>query len=565
MLGSQHRILSRLRTPRSSGVCGETIHKMSSNDSQTASTGSSSRAGSSFLGSAGEWMTSGDHKRIGRLFVGAALLFAVAAGVVGVLVGLERMTPTGLQIVAGDAVLQLTSVYEFGLTYAVLVPLLLGIAVAVVPLQVGSRAIALPRVAQAGFWMWLFGTLVVVISIIGNGGPGGGQLDLVDMYLLGLALTLTGLMAASLSVAVTVLTSRAPGMSIEFIPPFSWSALVGSVSMLLALPVAIGTIAYLYVDHTYGQQALGGNKGIDANLGWAMSAPMTVLFVIMALGVLAEIAPVAGGRRHPNRPLVFVGAGLLSTAVLGAVTQSTHVLEWTGSTGDKVSSAIPFLFFNGLPLLGALVYIVAAVMAFKDGRPRISASMVNATAGSLLVLAGVAGHFFASISSTELIGTSFEEGVLLYLVLGGLLTGLAALAHWSPKLWGVVLDERTVGGLGALALLGSILAALPLYVAGLAGQPLGSVFDFDYSGPIALWNGLNAAGLVMVVLTVVAFSGALASAVRSGAVAADDPWDGQTLEWAVPSPASTNNFEELVTVSSGEPVLDAKSPQEVSS
>lgn len=538
---------------------------MSNTDSHTAATGTSSRAGSSFLGAAADWLTSGDHKRIGRLFIASSLLFAVGAGVVGLLMGLERMTPSGLQIVPGDAVLQLLSVYEFGLVYAVLVPLLLGIAVAVVPMQVGSRAISLPRVAQSGFWMWLFGTIVVIVSIIGNGGPGGGRLDLVDMYLLGLALAMVGLLAASLSVAVTVLTSRAPGMSLEFVPPFSWSALVGSVSMLLALPVAVGTIAYLYVDHTYGQQALGGNKGVDQHLGWIMSAPLIVLFVIMALGVLAEIAPVAGGRRHPNRPLVFVGAGLLSTAVLGAVTQSRHVLEWTGSAGDKVASAIPFLLFNGLPLLGALVYIAAAVLVFKDGRPRITASMVNATTGSLLVLAGVAGHFFASISTTELVGTAFEEGVLLYLVLGGVLAALAAVAHWSPKLWGVVLDERKLGGLGALAFLGSVLASLPLYVAGLAGQPLGSVYDFDYSGPVALWNGLNAAGLFIVVVSIVAFVGLLASTVASGAVAADDPWDGQTLEWAIPSPASRDNFDELVSVSSGEPVLDAKSPREVSS
>lgn len=538
---------------------------MTNIDSHPGATTGSSRSGSSFLGAAADWLTSGDHKRIGRLFVGVALLFGAGAGIVGLLLGLERMTPSGLQIVPGDAVIQMLAAYKFGLVYGVLVPLLLGIAVAVVPMQVGSRAISLPRTAQAGFWMWLFGALCAIVAIIGNGGPGGGRSDLVDLYLLGLALCMVGLMAAALSVAVTVLTSRAPGMSLDFVPPFSWAALVGSVSVLLSLPVAIGTIAYVYVDHTYGQQALGGNKGIDEHLGWTTSAPLTFLFVIAALGILAELAPVAGRRRHPNRSLVLVGGGLVSTAVLGAVTQSRHVLEWTGSTGDKLTSAIPFLFFNGLPLLGTLVFIAAAGLAFKGGRPRMTAPVVNAAAAALLILAGMAGHFFASISTSELVGTSFDEGVLLYLVLGGLLAAFGGLAHWSPKLWGRVLDDRKVGGLGVIALMGSILASLPLYVAGLSGQPFDSVYDFDYSGPVALWNGLNATGLGLVVLSIVAFVGMLVASVRSGEVAADDPWDGQTLEWAIPSPAPTNNFAELVTVSSGEPVLDAKPSQEVSS
>lgn len=539
---------------------------MTTIDSHVGVATKSAGSGSTFLAASAEWVTSADHKRVGRLFLCTALLFSVASAVVGALIGLERMSPSELQIVHGDSVIQLLSIYRFGLILATLAPLFVGIAVAVVPMQVGSRAIALPRLSQLGFWLWFFGVVTVAVSIIGNGGPGGGATDLVDLYLLGVALTMSGLMAASLSVVVTVLTSRAPGMALDMVPPFTWSALVGCMSILLTLPVAIGTIAYLYIDRTYGQQVFGGNKGIDSYLSWVMTQPQNFVFAIMALGVLAELAPIVGGRRHPRRSLVVIGTGLVSMAVLGAVTQSSHVLVWTGSFGDKVKSGLPFLFFNGLPLLGVLVLIGSAVLAFKEGKPRASSSMVFVAAGSLLVLAGFAGHFFSSIESSELIGTSFEEGVTLYLVLGGLLSGLGAVSHWSPKLWGRILDDQRFVGFAAIGLFGAVLAALPLYVAGLSGQPLGSVYDFDYSGPIGLWNGLNVLGLFMIVLSVVPFVLQLAWVTAFGATAPDDPWDGQTLEWAIPSPAPTNNFAELAVVSSPEPLLDAKpTSNEVSS
>lgn len=528
---------------------------MTTIDTNVGAATSDSSSGSAFLGAVANWVTTGDHKKVGRLFVGFALLFACGSAIVGALLGFERMTPTGLQIIPGDSVVQMLSVYRFGLVFGTLAPLFLGLAIAVVPMQVGSRAISFPRLAQSGFWMWFFGAALVVASIIGNGGPAGGTTDLVDLYLLGFALAMCGLLAGSLAVAVTVLTSRAPGMTLDLVPAFAWSALVGAVATLLTLPVAIGTIVYLYVDHTHGKVAFGGNKDIDKWIGWVVSQPQSFVFIVMALGVLVEIAPVVARGRQPMRFLVLVGAGLVSTAVLGSVTQSSHVLEWSGSFGDKVTSAIPFLLFNGLPVLGVLVVIGAALLALKEGSPRVGASMMFSTVGSLFVLAGVAGHFVSSISSVGLEGTSFEEGVVLYVVLGGVLCALGGLVHWSPKLWGRVLDDKKVVGLAALGMIGTVAAALPLYVAGFADQPAGKVYDFDYSGPIALWNGLSAVGLVLVVLTLVAFAGLLAG---NGAQAPDDPWDGHTLEWAIPSPAPVNNFADLVAVSSSEPLLDAK-------
>jgi heme/copper-type cytochrome/quinol oxidase subunit 1 len=284
----------------------------------------------------------------------------------------------------------------------------------------------------------------------------------------------------------------------------------------------------------------------------------------MALGVLAEIAPVAARIRQPQRPIVLAGLGLISTVIIGAVTQSQHVLTLTGTNGDKLSSTVLFLLTSGLPLLGVFVTIAVSLLSMKEGRPKVGASFAFAILGALMVLVGFAGSFIGNIDKAGLAGTSFAEGTTLYLAYGGLLIALGALTHWAPKLWGVVLDDKKVLGLTGLGLIGTVLAAFPLYIAGFANQPANTVNGFDYDGPVALWNIASAAGSALIVLTVLAYVGLLVTAVRAGAGASDDPWDAHTLEWSIPSPAPANNFASLATVSSSEPLLDAKPSQEVS-
>ena len=506
-----------------------------------------------------DWLTSSDHKKIGRLFTGTALLNAVVVGIVGLLVGLERMSPSSWDMIDGDAAIQLIAAYRFDLLLGVLAPLFVGLAIAVVPIQVGSRAVAFPRLAQFGYWTWLFASVLVGVALVANGGPGGGQSDMVDLYLMALPLAVAGLLAAALSIVTTVLTSRAPGMTIDRVPAFSWSALVGSSAMLLSMPVMVGTAIYLYVDHTHAKKAFGGNKAVLDHIGFGLSQPQSIVLVVMALGVLAEVAPVASRVRQPLRPAVLAGLGLVSSGVLGAVTQSSHHLVWEGGLGDKIQSAIPWLVFNGLPLLGVLVVIASVALSFKERAPRITAPFVMSLAGALMILVGVAGNFLATIEPVDLAGTVFEEGVTVYLTVGGLLAGLGGLVHWSPKLSGRLLPGGRATGLGALGLLATVAAAFPLYILGFMGQPANTLADFSIDGPVGLLNLLSAAGMGLVAVVVL---GAVATMLGTPVGAADDPWDAQTLEWSVPSPAPRDNFEVLATVGSPEPLLDVK-PQEV--
>lgn len=509
------------------------------------------------LGTIADWITTTDHKRIGRLYVGASLLALLGVSAVGLLLGLDRADTTEALVDAG-AVEQLFSVYRVGLTFLVVVPLLLGLAIAVVPLQIGARALAFPRLAAAGFWAWLAGSGLVITAIADNGGPGGGNSRMVSMFLAAHIVLLLGLIAGAVSVATTVLTNRAPGMNMRRVPLFSWSALVQALGLLVVLPVLVGTLVYVYVDYRYGRLGFGGNKAIIGWIGFAFTQPATFVYALPAFGLAAETIAVSSRGRLPARGIAFTGIGLLAVGAISAVTQTVSGLRVDivdRSFGTALEDILPWALFNLLPVLGAFVVIALGAFALRGGRPRVTAPLVFGLTGALLVFAGTLANALYLVGDARLAGTVFEEGAWLSVGYGAVLAGLGALVWWGPKLWGRTLPSLPLFGLAALGFLGGALASLPLYVAGFADQPGGSVV-FDYDGPQSLWNVLSTAGHGLMLVTVLGVVGLALRGFTSGTHAGDDPWGGHTLEWATSSPAPPANFAEVHTVASPEPMLD---------
>lgn len=510
----------------------------------------------------GEWITTTDHKRLGRMFVGASLIALLGVAAVGAILGIERVDASDTMIDVG-AIPQLFALYRIVLTFGVAVPLLLGLAIAVVPLQLGARALAFPRLASAGFWTWLMGAVLVVVSIAANGGPGGGNATMVDLFLAAHVLVVIGLVAAAISVAATVLTTRAPGMNMRRVPLFAWSALVGSLGLVLMLPVLAAALVLLAVDHRYSRATFGANYGIGGWVGFAFTQPATFVYVVPAFGLLAETVATASRRRFLMRGVAFTGIGLVGTALIAGVSQSSADIRRNvvdSAFGTAMQEIVPFALFHLLPLLGALVVVGLSLLSLRGGRPRIISPMVFALLGVLMIFTGMAGSALFHVGDAQLVGTVFEEGAWIYVCYGGVLAALGGIVYWAPKLWGRRLDEKKVLPLAVLGFLGIVLASLPYYVAGFAKQPAGQV-EFDYDGPQTLWNAAAAAGHLLMLLTVLAFTAVVIGAARrsdGSAAAGDDPWDGQTLEWATSSPAPVDNFAEIHTVTSPEPLLDLK-------
>ncbi|MBU6315391.1 MAG: cbb3-type cytochrome c oxidase subunit I [Acidobacteria bacterium] len=522
------------------------------------------------LATVADWITSTDHKKIGRLYLGLSSLALLGAVVVAALLAFER-ADSSTDLLPVESLTQLFSAYRFGLTFLVALPLMVGIALVVVPLQVGARSNAFPRVAAAGFWSWAIGAVLAVIAIAANGGPNGGNRRFVDLFTLSFGLVALGIAATALSLAATVLTARAPGMNMRRIPWFSWAVLVSSLALLVVLPIVIGDLLYVYLAHRYPSTSeLSGNRALGRWVGFGLTQPTTLVFALPVLGFLADVVATATNTRLRPRGVVLGTIGIVGTAMFAAAVQAPVVIRsgFSGLTGgQKVSDLIPFALVHLLPLAGVFLTVALVAGALRT-KPTIGAPLLFALLGSLLLLLGAAAGALNHIGDAGLVGTTFEEGAWLAVVYGAVLAALGGVAHWMPKWTGRTMPLKATLPLALLGFLGAVLASVPMMIAGFADQPgdalpaieagLPGATNFSYSGPSSLWNSLSGVGHVLVLLAVLAFLALELRSASKGERAGDDPWNGQTLEWATTSPAPEHNFVDIHVVKSAEPLLDLK-------
>jgi heme/copper-type cytochrome/quinol oxidase subunit 1 len=546
-----------------------------------SSTVSSAGSVGSFAVGVAAWVTTTDHKKIGRIYVGIGLVVLLATTVVGLLLGLERADDS-TEILRSDALLQLFQVYRVGLVFGAILPVGLGLAIAVTPLQLGARSIAFPRLALTGCYAWLGGISLTMIALGRNGGMGGGDPDMVDLYLSGIGLMVLGLLASAGAVAATVLTTRAPGMTMRRVPFFAWSTLIGTLGMLLVLPVAFGLIIYMFIDHRLG---IGANFGpvedMAAWLGWMFSVPAVIVYALPGVGMFAEMVPVAFKRRQAMRGTMFAAVALVGVAAFSAATQQfAHDVLFDTDGETFFRGLVPFLILSGLPLLGVTLVVLLALGTVKQGAskgaPSIRSPFVFALFGLLAIGAGIAANALQGITDLELIDpgsytvTTFEEGATLLVVYGTVLAVLGGLVFWAPKLWGRVVGDAKAVPLALLGMAGTLLAAVPLLVAGFLDQ-VGGIpsSDVDVAAMLAteqvegggVWSLLSTIGHGVMGLTVLAMIGLMiATFTGDGDDAHADvnvnPYGGHTIEWSATSPAPTRNFEHVATISSAEPLLD---------
>ena len=528
-----------------------------------------------------EWLTATDHKKIGRMFVGGGLLGLLATIAVNLVIGIERVDGDNAALDV-DAWSQLLSAQRVGLVFGVALPLAAGLAIAVMPLQLGARSLAFPRLAASGMYMWLGGLILSIVALAANGGPGGGDADMVDLFLAAHGLMAIGFTAVGGSLVTSVLTTRAPGMTMRRIPFFAWSTLVFGLGLLLVMPVLLGTIIYLFVDHRSGsREAFGGNDGVTTWVGWIFTQPATFLVAIPALGVFAEMLPITFRKRTPLRGIVFAGLSLVGVAALAGVTQQlAFEVPWNGSNlylggGDdvrqKIDDVLPWALFHGLPVVGAGILVLMGLFLAKPTRdergetvrPRVGAGFIFAFFGYGMILVGMLGAALVPIVDLGLEGTVFGEASLLYIAYGTALAVMGGVVHWAPKLWGRELDMKKVAPLALLGVGGTVLACFPHYIAGFLDQPGGLGYS---DSDLQIWNILVLVGHALMALTAVGFVGLLAQTVLGAKDDApepgDDPFDGHTIEWATTSPAPANNFVDVPMVTSAEPLLDMKQPAE---
>jgi heme/copper-type cytochrome/quinol oxidase subunit 1 len=516
-----------------------------------------------------DWLTSADHKIIGRLFVGGGLLGLVGTIVVNIILAVER-TDGGSIVTDRAALAQLVDAQRIGFVFGTALPLVTGLCLAVVPLQLGARALAFARLAMLGFWLWFGGLVVSIVGLSRDGGTLGGDPDMVELFIGAIALMALGALAAAVSIATSVLTTRAPGMTMRRVPFFSCSALIYALCLVLVMPVLLGTLIYLFVDHRWSRAAFGGNQGIYDWAGWILTQPTTFVFAIPIFGLLAGLAPVLFGVRTPARGVVFGGLALIGVAALGGVTQLGALdLPWAGSGlsignsddfQEKVRDVLPWAFFNLLPILGVLIVLAVALVVLKPrkgARPNATPAMLFAFIGADLILLAMLASVLDTIDDLALRGTVFEEGVVVALVYGIALGAMGGVVHWAPKLTGRVVSAGKAAPLALLGGAAALLAAVPYLVAGFLDQPdlFSGGWLYDDSD-LSVWNVIALVGHALMALTVLGFVALHFQTRRDDDGVDDDPWGAETVEWLTSSPAPAGNFVDVPIVDSPEPVLD---------
>ncbi len=502
---------------------------------------------------AAAWLLTGDHKKIGRLFIGAALVYAVAGMVIAALLGIERVDSSGTQILKLNAVGQLFSLYTLGMAFLFTIPLFLGIAICVAPLQVGARTLAFPRAAAASFWGWLVSSAVLIASYIMNGGPGGGDAKGVDLFLLSFAALVISLLLGAICVGATVLALRAPGMTIDQTPLGAWGFMVGAVMLVFTLPVLLAWLVLMWVDHRYGRIAFGGNFGIGPRIAWTVAQPQIYIYALPAIAVLAEVAPIFARRRpDPPQGTIMVGAlTLMGVLGFGAYVQPVLYPQVTDRVFYKsmvIASVVPVL----------IVLLISLRVLGKD-RPRLRAPLVFSLAATLVVLAGTVAGALSTFDRFDLTGTTWQQGQYELVVIGaGLLGGFGALVLWGPKIWGRLIPELAASAFGVLLFLCLLLMAGGNLAAGLLDQPFGETNYVGRSGT-GFFNVCVAAGAIAVLILTIAGVLLLMRGFAKGEPAGNDPWEGHTLEWATTSPPPIGNFSAaLPEITSDRPLLDAR-------
>lgn len=499
------------------------------------------------------WLLTGDHKKIGRLFIGAALVFGVAGLVIAALLGIERIDSSGTQILKLNAVSQLFSLYLLGMAFLFTIPLFLGIAICVVPLQVGARTLAFPRAAAASFWGWLVSAGLLIASYIMNGGPGGGDAKGVDLFLLSFSALALCLLLGAICVGATVLALRAPGMTSDQTPLSAWGFMVGALLLVLTLPVLVANLVLLWVDHRYGRVAFGGNYGIGPRIAWTITQPQIYIYALPAIAVLAEVAPIFARRRpDPPQGSIMVGA-LTAVGVLGFGAYLQPVLY------PQVTDRLFYKIQVIAAIVPVLIVLLISLRVLGAHRPRLRAPLTLSLLATLLVLGGTVAGALSTFDSLDLVGTTWQQGQYELVVIGaGLLGGFAAIALWGPKIWGRLLPELGASALGVLTFLCLALMAGGNLAAGLLDQPAGEV-NFVGQGGTGFFNVCVAAGAIAVTILAIAGVLMLLRGFTKGELAGDDPWEGHTLEWATSSPPPTGNFAgPLPEITSDRPLLDAR-------
>jgi cytochrome c oxidase subunit 1 len=530
------------------------------------------------------WVTTVDHKRLGVLYIVYGLVFLVIGGLEAMIMRVQLMD-AHLHIVSPQVFNRMFTMHGTTMIFFVVMPVLFGIANYFVPLMIGARDMAFPRLNAFSFWLTAFGGLLLYFSFVGGSGLYGAgtapdvgwwayapltsrafsQGHSSDYWTIALLVSGFGSIGTAINLIATILSLRCPGMTLGRMPLFAWMNLVMSGLVLLALTPLSAAQIMLLIDrylggHFFDTQA-GGSAAIWMHFFWIFGHPEVYVLVIPAFAFVSEIVPVFSRKPIFGYP-IMVGA----TVCIGFVSMSVwaHHMFTIGMNSYAnsffVFSTMVIAVPTGIKIFNWLGTMWGGKIVFKTPMLFCIGFLFQ------FLIAGLTGIMLgAAPFNWQLSGSYFVIAHFHYVIVGGILFALfGAFYYWYPKITGRMMSE-SLGKLHFwLLVIGFHLTFDFMHIPGILGMPR-RIYTYEPGRGWEVWNLIVTIGAFVQGIAILIFVANLIISYFKGAKAGNDPWDAWTLEWAVSSPPSSYNFAVIPTVASRRPLWDLKHPEDTDS
>src|SRR5579859_4838440 len=516
-----------------------------------------------------DWVTTTDHKKIGIMYLVLTFVFFCLGGVRMILIRSQLAVPNNT-LISGEHYNELLTLHGTTMVFLFVVPVMAGFGNYFLPLMIGARDMAFPRLNALSFWLLLLGGIVFYITLFFHPpsagwwsypplseslySPNGGQ----DAWIFLIHITGISSLIGAINFYATIVNMRAPGMTWGRLPLFVWSILVYALLLIIALPVVAAAVTMLLTDRHFGTHFFDptahGSPVLWQHLFWFFGHPEVYIMILPGFGIISEVIPV-----FSRKPIFGYKAIAASTAVIAFLA----TLVWAH---HMFASPVPLVVLGFFMLSSYLIGVPTGVKIFNwvatlwRGSIVTTASLHFAVGFiAIFLLGGITGIFLATFPvDWQLNDTYFVVAHFHYVLMGGAVFSIfSGIYYWFPKITGRLLSERLGKVSFWLMFVGFNTAFFVQHALGLSGMPR-RIYTYPANAGWTTYNQISTIGSYIFALGILLTIINVALNYKRGRIAGPDPWKGNTLEWFTSSPPPVNNFDVIPRVRSVEPMRDIR-------